>query len=89
MGKAITMSSKYVCVGTKFSMPHQYGHANYYFGFEHGRSLVVRRKGGHYIGDVTDITDEGFELTVWLLNKKASVFVKYDEVIYAAVHNNN
>lgn len=89
MGKTIIMSRQYVGVGTKFSMALKFGHSNYYFGFEHGRSLVVRRKGGQYIGDVTDITDEGFELTVWILGKKASAFIRYDEIIYAAIHDNN
>lgn len=83
----IKMERKHVVVGQRFYMPGNYGNIPYYFGFEHGKNLVVRRKNGHYIGEVTEVTDEGFKVTLWIMRKEASVFVRYDEIVHVKPKN--
>lgn len=75
-----TMNSDHVCIGTRFSLKHRFGSIEYYFGFERGAALVLRRKGGHYIGEVTDVIESGFEITTHILNKDVNVWVGFDEV---------
>ena len=81
------MSIDNVKAGTRFYMENEFGKLQYYFGWEHGKALVLRRKGGQYIGEITSFNDEGFEVSVWILKKQASVFVRYEEVTYVKPKN--
>lgn len=74
-----TMTCQHVCVGTRFLLSHRFGCIEYYFGFERGAALVLRRKGGHYIGEVTDVMENGFELTIHILNKNVTIHIDFTE----------
>lgn len=83
----LTMNKSLVVAGTRFYMNYKYGGMQYYFGYERGVDLVLRRKGGHYIGDITNVTEDGFEVTVWILKRSASVFISYSEIEYVKPKN--
>lgn len=82
-----SLNREKVRTGTRFCIDHKYGLIEYYFGFERGHDLIVRRKGGHYVGDVTCIADTWFEVSVWILDKVATVTIYYKDVLYVQPKN--
>lgn len=81
-----TMGSQHVRVGTRFLLTHRFGSIEYYFGFERGAALVIRRKGGHYIGEVTDVMENGFEVTTHILNKNVTIHIDFAEIELVSIN---
>lgn len=87
MAESIKMNKTLVRPGTRFRMNDEYGGIKYYFGYERGKDLVIRRKGGHYIGDVTNFNEAGFQVTTWIMKQPASVWIPYSDVEYVTPKN--
>jgi len=76
------MTKDNVHAGIRFYMPDQYGRIQYYFSYCRSNQLQVCRKGGHHIGYVREVLEDGFYVSTYILRKEAAVFIAYSETEY-------
>lgn len=78
----LPMTKDKVKAGTRFYVPDQYGSIQYYFSYCRSNQLQVCRKGGHHIGYVREVLEDGFYLSTYILRREAAVFIAYTELEY-------
>ena len=81
------MKKELVKTSTRFYLQDKYGKTEFYFGYKRTNQLQVVRKGGHYIGDVREILEDGIYVSVWILYKEAAVFIPYSEMEFIKPKN--
>lgn len=81
------MNRTLVKVRNRFLLEDRYGFTEFYFSYNKTNQLQIMRKGGHHIGLVREVLEDGIYVSVWILYKEASVFVPYSEMQFVEPKN--
>ena len=81
------MNKSLVKIRNRFYLEDRFGFTEFYFSYNKSNQLQIMRKGGHHIALVREVLEDGIYVSVWILQKEASVFIPYSKMNYLEPKN--
>ncbi|WP_312331950.1 hypothetical protein [Sphingobacterium sp.] len=81
------MATKKMCkdlvkVGQGFELANKMWSSSFRFSMDRSNKLQIIRKGGAHMCYVTDVREDGIELSLYVMGKQLTSIMYYDEMIY-------
>lgn len=76
------MCKDLVKVGQGFELANKMWSASFRFSMDRSNKLQIIRKGGAHMCYVTDVREDGIELSLYVMGKQLTSILSYDEMIY-------
>lgn len=76
------MSKELVKVGYGFELSNERWSASFRFSMDRSNKFQIIRKGGAHMCYVTDVREDGIELSLYVMGKQLTGFLAYSEMIY-------
>lgn len=76
------MRKELVKEGQRFELSNEHWSTTFRFSIDRGNKLQIIRHGGAHMCYVTDVREDGIELSIYVMGKQLTSFMPYEEMIY-------
>ncbi|MDF2851665.1 MAG: hypothetical protein K0S31_2350 [Sphingobacterium multivorum] len=76
------MCKELVKAGQRFELSKEHWSTTFRFSIDRGNKLQIIRHGGAHMCYVTDVRNDGIELSLYVMGKQLTSIMYYDEMIY-------